>query len=150
MISLLKLILVQRIAIHINCISNSDFVSFLDNTEMADLMEQRKDDKRGITSDNCNEFMLLCDACQKGNYNNVKELMNSTNINSLSKKNGLSPLHIACRDGHTDIVYILVCDGGANVNLLCKDGFRPIDMAKEKGHKEISEFLKANGALPKK
>ena len=124
-------------------------VSFLDNTEMADLIEQPEDDKLCITSDICNEFMLLCVACQKGNYNNVKELMTSTNVNSLCKKNGLSPLHIACRNGHAEIVHILVCEGGANVNLLCSDGFRPIDMANEKGHKAISEFLIANGAFTK-
>ena len=55
-------------------------------------------------------------------------------------KNGTTPIHRAARNGHAEIVKILV-PLTDNPNARNEDGETPINCAKRKGHTEIVEIL---------
>ena len=56
-----------------------------------------------------------------------------------------SPLHVATRYAHKDIVEVLIAND-ANVNARALDYLTPLHIAAEKGHEEIVRILLENGA----
>lgn len=63
-------------------------------------------------------------------------------------KSGLSPLHYACRNGHENIVKVLL-QHGANPNMLTRCGqATPLHRAAYAGHLSIVNCLLKNGAVP--
>jgi ankyrin repeat protein len=60
---------------------------------------------------------------------------------------GVSPLFIACQEGHLDVVRLLV-ENGADVNLrrANQGGRIALGKAARQGHADIVRFLLANGA----
>jgi ankyrin repeat protein/L-ascorbate metabolism protein UlaG (beta-lactamase superfamily) len=58
---------------------------------------------------------------------------------------GFTPLNIACREGHRDMVVALL-DMGADMNLGDVDNSQPIHLAAQMGHIEIVEELLRRGA----
>ena len=52
-----------------------------------------------------------------------------------------TPLWVACRHGHVEIVKLLLA-AGVNANEGNNVGVTPIDIAREKGHTEIVKILK--------
>ena len=54
-------------------------------------------------------------------------------------------LHIACKNGHTDAVRLLL-DGGAEVDLPAQDGVTPLVIACMNGHVEVTRLLLEKGA----
>ncbi|VDI03178.1 Hypothetical predicted protein [Mytilus galloprovincialis] len=67
---------------------------------------------------------------------NVTKMVNTTAINEI----GSTALHIACLNGHTDVVKLLV-DFGMNINNKTKHGFTPLYLACQKGRYETVKFL---------
>ena len=63
--------------------------------------------------------------------------------------NGMTPLHIACRNGSLDIVHYFISEMGVNINE-AKDGdsgkLTPLAMAIAKGNFEIATYLINKGA----
>lgn len=58
---------------------------------------------------------------------------------------GSSSLHVACQEGHFEIVKLLLASG-ANQNLQAMDGFTPLISACQNGHLDIVRMLIENGA----
>jgi len=56
-----------------------------------------------------------------------------------------TPLHLASKNGHTEVVQILISHG-ANVNIKNKDNFPPINFAAMRGHTQIVDMLIKAGA----
>jgi Ankyrin repeats (3 copies) len=56
-------------------------------------------------------------------------------------KDGRTPLHIACEDGHLDVVRFLVEQGGAAVEAQSNNGSTPLSVAKKRIHREVVSFL---------
>ena len=48
-----------------------------------------------------------------------------TDVN-ISNSNGMTPLHVACENGHTDIVNLLLSHVGINVNIAKSNSWTPI------------------------
>ena len=85
-------------------------------------------------------------AAEKGNLENVKELLNSkVDVDSLAQSTGETPLHHAAGKGHNVIAELLIANG-ANVNVLGEGGWTPLCFAAKKGYKEIAELLIDKGA----
>ncbi|XP_055998791.1 ankyrin-1-like [Ostrea edulis] len=71
-------------------------------------------------------------------------LTNGADIN-LCNNDGLSPLFIACHNGHDSTVKLLL-NNGANINLCMKNGVSPLYIACQNGHDRTVQLLLNNGA----
>ena len=60
---------------------------------------------------------------------------------------GDTPLFQAAEKGHTEVVALLVKEGGAAVDQARNDGATPVSIAAQKGHQEIVDLLLANGGI---
>merc|ERR1719447_2505675 len=71
----------------------------------------------------------------KGNFPNIVSLLlkHSPNVNAVAQ-DGLTALHIACKEGSTDIAFQLL-SAGAYVNLQDRAGDTNLIMASKSGHK---------------
>ncbi|OHT00554.1 hypothetical protein TRFO_07871 [Tritrichomonas foetus] len=86
-------------------------------------------------------------ACQKGNYEIVKMLMDviikeglQTEVNSLSQGN-MTPLHLACIQGNSDIVKCLCQVECIDLNMKNFENFTPIQLACINHHTECVKIL---------
>lgn len=90
------------------------------------------------------------EAVREGNSRRVLELLATrpelANFQS-ERDDRCSPLHLAVRRRHTDLVILLV-EHGADVNLADKYGLSPMDLALGYGLDAIREFLAFHGARP--
>ncbi|RSL98385.1 hypothetical protein CEP52_010378 [Fusarium oligoseptatum] len=68
-----------------------------------------------------------------------------TSLISRADENGRQPLHKACREGHLEIVNLLL-QHGADIEAKESDGSTPFDSACWKGHKDVVELLLSKGA----
>lgn len=59
---------------------------------------------------------------------------------------GASALWVACQQGYSEMVELLVSRGGANVNVVDADGISPLSVASECGHSAIVAYLLDHGA----
>ena len=85
-------------------------------------------------------------AAEKGDLENVKELLNSkVDVDSLAQSTGETPLHHAVGKGHKKIAELLIVNG-ADVNGSGFNGNTPLHEAADKDHNVIAELLIANGA----
>ncbi|KAL5509789.1 hypothetical protein EMCRGX_G005215 [Ephydatia muelleri] len=81
-------------------------------------------------------------ASEEGHDHVVQTLLRAgADVNIVTSDDGWSPLITASFYGHTAIVKTLI-KAGVNVNHANKDGETALDLAVEKGHKEIIEVLK--------
>jgi ankyrin repeat protein len=66
-------------------------------------------------------------------------------VQSLRVMNGgFAPLHLAAREGHADLVELLLAKG-AETNVENNDGKTPMKVAAEKGHKDVIKLLRQHG-----
>jgi ankyrin repeat protein len=114
--------------------------------EMIDLFK----DSEGLNEwiDHYNERyneLLLINMTNHDNLNAIQKLLYSgVNVNT-QLINGLSSLHVAAMDGHTEIVRILI-KAEASVNLINNDGKSPLYLAAMDGNTEIVKILLDGGA----
>jgi hypothetical protein len=54
-------------------------------------------------------------------------------------------LLVACQKGHVDVAKLLLCEGGASVDLQNNDGVSPLWIACDQGHVKIVELLLTEG-----
>jgi ankyrin repeat protein len=70
-------------------------------------------------------------------------LENGAGVNA-PKTNGLTPLHLAARNGDMETIKLLLAHG-ANINAAASDGGTPMNSALKRGHPDVVEFLKSAG-----
>ncbi|KAK5637085.1 hypothetical protein RRF57_012797 [Xylaria bambusicola] len=69
----------------------------------------------------------------------------AADLDSTDSIYGRTPLLWAARDGHLDIVQILL-DRGANIDMDDNEGYSPLSWAAENGHVEVTKLLLDKGA----
>jgi ankyrin repeat protein len=90
---------------------------------------------------------LLHDMAQKGNIKKAKLLIShGAEINSVDEEYQSTPLGMAVRWGHLEMVEFLLRHG-ADPNTSGADWARPVSWARKKGFKEIEQVLKSAGAV---
>ena len=62
-------------------------------------------------------------------------------LNTAYAQNGNTPLHVAALNGYTDIVRLLLEQPGIDTTRTNNEGKTALDLAREKGHSEISQLL---------
>ena len=92
---------------------------------------------------------LLWIAASMAAVDKVRSLLASSGgalLVDLQDKDGASPLHITCQEGHTEVVRALLSAGTAKVDLQDNDGDAPLRMACQEGHTEVVCALLSKGA----
>lgn len=90
-------------------------------------------------------------ACYAGKLEVVRQLVQRTGIESLTKENIFSetPLHSACTSGKTvELINFLLKQPSVNVNCQGKDGHTALHSACYHGHVRLVQFLLEKGAEP--
>jgi ankyrin repeat protein len=86
-------------------------------------------------------FTPLNIACQYGNYDSARMLLNYQADPNLECREGFTPLHVACADGFTNIVKMLL-DKEVHVDpMTVGKKLTPLYMACCGGYEEIVEML---------
>lgn len=98
-----------------------------------------------INATGCDGRTALFQACESGNLEAVKFLLENNALVDFIGKKTSAPLHIACLNGHFEIVKLLI-HNKANINKLNGAQQTPLSLAKEKNHIQIVNFLIQNGA----
>ena len=114
------------------------------HTEIADIL--RKHGGKTVAALKA-ETEGLFDASRNGNFEGVKELLDSgADVNAKRGWSEWTPLHEAAQYGHKEIVGLLI-DNGADVNAAgVEEGRTPLHQAAEWGRIEVVELLIASGA----
>ena len=74
-------------------------------------------------------------------FRNVKVLLGKDTCNVASEDNsGMTPLHIACQNGHTKVVEMLLAKG-TDVEHKNAHGYTPLNLATRGGHRETAKLL---------
>ncbi|MFP3030265.1 MAG: ankyrin repeat domain-containing protein [Wolbachia sp.] len=107
--------------------------------ELAKLFVKERAD---VNAKNNKGWTPLHEAVQSGHSNIVEFLIdtNGTDIEAKSNNEKNTPLHVAADTGQLGIVNLLA-NKKANVNAVNKYGKKPLDIAKEKNHQDIVDFL---------
>lgn len=95
-------------------------------------------------------FEEWLDGARYGDLESLIQIYKDNNIEILvncKTSTGTTALHMACANGHMDIVKFLLYDINNSVNIKNDEGNTPLHWAAINGHLEIVEFLLQNGAL---
>jgi ankyrin repeat protein len=79
-------------------------------------------------------------ACEGGNLEVVKFLIDSGADVSVAGNDGNTPLHYACEGGNLEVVKFLI-DSGADVSALDKYGYSPLELLTSEHREEIEEYV---------
>jgi len=89
---------------------------------------------------------FLFHECWVGNARAVADLVDSgAGLDVASGGNRVRPIHIACRQGHPELVGVLV-HRGADVDAAMEDGRTPAMIAVQRGHLAVAQQLATAGA----
>ena len=83
---------------------------------------------------------LLCELSEEGNVEMVKALLEDERTDPNFFGKGESPLHVACRESHSDIVHLL-CKRGAEIDLKNEWEETPLEIAQAQGNKKVLKKL---------
>ncbi|KAJ5458679.1 hypothetical protein N7475_010067 [Penicillium sp. IBT 31633x] len=75
-------------------------------------------------------------------------LANKADHNMKDNSDGMTSLHCAAKEGHQEVVKLLLRQG-ANPNILSSRGITPLDYAMQNGHKEVAILLLKKDTGPK-
>jgi cytohesin len=104
------------------------------------MLPPRSRPTRGRSSDSLNQ------ASVEGDVARVKALLDEgTDVNAKNSRMGYTALHGAARNGHKEVVELLLANG-ADINARENQSKTPLFLAVEYGKKEIVELLLARGA----
>lgn len=85
-------------------------------------------------------------AATHGRMDIVKVLLsNGADINSVNPKSGRTVLHTACDDGQLSVVRYFLNKPDCDINAKAYDGSTPFDLARAKGHGEVTLALAVAG-----
>ncbi|WP_265045438.1 MULTISPECIES: ankyrin repeat domain-containing protein [unclassified Wolbachia] len=88
----------------------------------------------------------LCKAARRGCTKTIRALIdNGADVNE-KDNHECTPLHLACENGQTEVVNLLLKREDIDVNAISKDGYTPLHLATEKGYIEIVKTLIEAGA----
>ncbi|XP_052085420.1 uncharacterized protein LOC127723035 isoform X2 [Mytilus californianus] len=83
----------------------------------------------------------LIQCCFIGDIAVVKWCLNNNNADiNKCRETGASPLYIACQEGHTEVVQMLI-KSNADINKCRETGTSPLHIACEEGHTEVVQML---------
>ncbi|WP_264688145.1 ankyrin repeat domain-containing protein [Wolbachia endosymbiont (group A) of Sympetrum striolatum] len=83
----------------------------------------------------------LCKAARRGCTKTIRALIdNGADVNE-KDNHECTPLHLACENGQTEVVNLLLKREDIDVNAISKDGYTPLHLATEKGYIEIVKTL---------
>lgn len=89
---------------------------------------------------------MLVVACQAEARLDLINMLLAEGVDINKPVGGIFPVHMACINGHKDIVEVLL-GAGANIEVLYQQSHEtPLQLASENGHKEIVDLLLASGA----
>ena len=89
---------------------------------------------------------VLAIAAVEGNYLSAQQLIKlGANVNSTSEDRSFTPIFLASRHNHVELVELLI-NNGASVNEGTKDSYTPLHAAAISGNMRIAELLINNGA----
>jgi ankyrin repeat protein len=91
-----------------------------------------------------NGATLLDDAVARNHTDVAAYLLDKGADANAAKTDGVTPLHIAARNGNIGMMKLLL-DSGANINAIDSKGWTPLDRANKWGHPAAAEFLKQLG-----
>jgi len=91
---------------------------------------------------------LLIEAAGEGDFHLVRELLNNYNVpvDAARKSDGVTALHLACRNGHLKIVQWLIEEKKAVIEKADSSGRRAIYFAVKGRQPEILNLLISKGA----
>lgn len=92
--------------------------------------------------------LLLCSAAAVGDLNGIERLYGNLgeliNLNCVDYE-GRSPLHVACREGHTSVIEYLLLHGAA-IHVRDRAGHTPLYLAATEMRSEAVQVLRSAGA----
>lgn len=93
----------------------------------------------------------LYSAAEQGSDETVRFLLSNVKdlVVDAADEERLTPLHVATKEDHINVVRMLLYLGQANVNARSKDGGSALDFAFEKGYNQIALLLLEYGAVKK-
>ncbi|WP_374699517.1 ankyrin repeat domain-containing protein [Wolbachia endosymbiont (group A) of Limnophora tigrina] len=99
-------------------------------------------ERANVNARNNKGWTPLHEAAKKGNSDIVDFLIktNGTDIEAQSRNRKDTPLHVAAGEGKLEVVKLLV-NNTADVNAKNKYGKKPLDIAKDKNHTDVINFL---------
>ena len=75
----------------------------------------------------------------------IRQLLTDPDIDFNQEDNSRrSPFYIACKEGHIDIVKLLLCESRINPTKLCRS-YTPFEAAQVNGQTDIILLLKSDG-----
>ena len=89
----------------------------------------------------------LLQACKSGDLSTVAELTSNwidLDLIQVKDTSGLTPLHLACKNGHLDIAHYLIRQQNCNPETITSDGCTPLHLACANGHLRIAVVLIAD------
>jgi ankyrin repeat protein len=86
-------------------------------------------------------------ACRKGDEKIVRELIVDPRIDINKRKQGYSPLFLACREGHLEIVKLLLSRQDIDVKAATKNVSSPFYAACKNGHTQVVTELLADARI---
>ncbi|XP_065169946.1 caspase Dronc-like [Atheta coriaria] len=101
-------------------------------------------DKLPINHDRTSDSLM--DACFKGDFQRVPDLLKSGADVNYRNHEGQSPLHFAANNGNLGICLLLL-QKGANINAKSNDGGTPLQSAAYNGNTRICSTFIENGAI---
>ena len=96
--------------------------------------------KRGVRNEK-KLFAKLFLACADGDLNTATELLQIDGIDINRRYSGFTPLSIACQQGHSEVVQVLVTMKEIQINQAGKNRATPLYMACQEGHLKVVQVL---------
>ena len=127
----------SRLALEINVLSNPDRKHDINSSfgDLSAFYDRIIKDRKTIDEPGMDGITNMHLACESGNEDEVKFLLeNGANPNQICHDDW-TPLHVSSARGDTSIVKLLLKYGA--ISTANKHGIKPVDLAKEQEHEEI-------------